>query len=154
MRPEEAMSLCVEHVDFEKGKLHVVRGKSKSARRTLTMTPAVKFILAKRSGDRTQGWIFVGKKAGEHLTKLNNAHDAVIEKIGASFVLYELRHTYATRFNEATGDLVALARNLGHADLRTVMKYNHPQEAFLAKADEKFIATLGEQQVMTTDLVH
>jgi len=30
----------------------------------------------------------------------------------------------------------------------------HPQEAFLAKADEKFIATLGEPQVMTTDVVH
>jgi hypothetical protein len=26
------------------------------------------------------------------------------------------------------------------------MKYNHPQEAFLAKADEKFITTLEEQQ--------
>lgn len=98
--------------------------------------------------------MFRGKKAGDHLTKLNNAHDAVIEKIGASFVLYEFRHTYATRFYEATGDLVALARNLGHADLRTVMKYNHSQEAFLAKADEKLIATLGEPQVITSDLVH
>jgi hypothetical protein len=43
--------------------------------------------------------VLTGKKA--HLTKLNNAHDAVIEKIGASFVLYEFRHTYATRFYEA-----------------------------------------------------
>lgn len=118
------------------------------------MTPAVKFILAKRTEGRSEGWLFRGKKAGDHLTKLNNAHDAVIEKIGASFVLYEFRHTYATRFYEATGDLVALARNLGHADLRTVMKYNHPQEAFLEKADEKFIATLGDPQVMTTDVVH
>ena len=32
------------------------------------------------------------------------------------------------------------------------MKYNHPQEAFLAKADEKFIATLGDPQVMTAYL--
>jgi hypothetical protein len=49
---------------------------------------------------------------------------------------------------------VALARNLGNADLGTVIRYNHPQEAFLTKADEKFIATLGEPQVMTTDVVH
>ena len=36
------------------------------------------------------------------------------------------RHTFATRFAEATaGDVVALAAILGHANLRTVMRYVH-----------------------------
>jgi hypothetical protein len=35
-------------------------------------------------------------------------------------------HTFATRFAEATGgDVVALAAILGHANLRTVMRYVH-----------------------------
>jgi integrase len=89
-----------------------------------------------------------------HVAQITPIRQAQLGARPASFVLYEFRHTYATRFYEATGDLVALARNLGNADLRTVMKYNHPQAAFLAKADEKFIATLGEPQVMTTDVVH
>jgi len=50
----------------------VVRGKSKSARRSLMMSPTVKAILAMRASGRAQGWVFPGKKAGEHLTKLNN----------------------------------------------------------------------------------
>ena len=62
--------------------------------------------------------MFLGKKAGEHLTKLNNPRDAVVEKIGAEFVLYELRHTFATRFGEAVGEPIALATIRGHANLK------------------------------------
>ena len=41
-------------------------------------------------------------------------------------MIYDLRHTFATRFAEATsGDVVALAAILGHANLRTVMRYVH-----------------------------
>jgi integrase len=43
-----------------------------------------------------------------------------------AFVIYDFRHTFATRFTEATsGDVVALAPILGHANLRTVMRYVH-----------------------------
>lgn len=113
------------------------------------MTPAVKSILAKRAATRTQGWIFEGKKQGEHLTKLNNAHDAVIKKIGAEFVLYEFRHTFATRFGEAVGDPIALATILGHANLKTVMKYCHPRESHTAKAMQAYIGSLPENKSET-----
>ena len=143
MRPDEVLSLRVEHVDFEKGVLKVADGKSKAARRTLLMTPAVKSILANRAGGRFSGWVFEGKNPGEHLTKLNNAHDAVLRKIGAEFVLYEFRHTFATRFGEAVGDPIALATILGHANLKTVMKYCHPRESHTAKAMERYIGTMA-----------
>ena len=145
MRPEEVMSLRMEHVDFERGTLKVVEGKSKAARRTLVMTPAVKSILAKRALGRVRGWIFEGKKPGQHLTKLNNSHDAVLRKIGSEFVLYEFRHTFATRFGEAVGDPIALAAILGHANLKTVMKYCHTRESHTATAMQRYIGSLGVQ---------
>jgi hypothetical protein len=41
-------------------------------------------------------------------------------------VIYDFRHSCATRFAEAThGDVVALAAILGHGNLRTVMRYVH-----------------------------
>jgi len=58
-------------------------------------------------------------------------------------VLYEFRHTFATRFGEAVGDPIALATILGHANLRAVMKYCHPQTTHTAKAMEKFIGGAG-----------
>ena len=56
------------------------------------MTPNVKGILARRCAGRAEGWVFMGKVKGTRLKKLNNAHDAVVAKIGSPFVLYELRH--------------------------------------------------------------
>ncbi len=91
-----------------------------------------------------------GKKAGEHLTKVNNAHDAVVAKIGTDFVLYEFRHTFATRFGEAVGDPIALAAILGHADLKTVMRYCHTRESHTAKAMEKYIGSLTVQSSEAT----
>jgi integrase len=43
-------------------------------------------------------------------------------------VLYDLRHTFATRMVEAGCSLPALAAILGHAGLRMVMRYVHPQQ--------------------------
>ena len=142
-RPDEVMSLRVEHVDFEKGVLKIVDGKSKAARRTLVMTPAVKAVLVRRAAGRISGWVFEGKKSGDHLKKLNTAHDAVLKKIGAEFVLYEFRHTFATRFGEAVGDPIALSAILGHANLKTVMKYCHTRESHTAKAMTKYIGSLA-----------
>lgn len=143
MHPDEVMCLRVEHVDFGKGVLRVIEGKSRAAKRALVMTPNTKAILAARAAGRSEGWMFEGKKLGTHLTKLNNAHDAVVAKIGAEFVMYELRHTLATRFGETVGDPIALAAILGHSSLRVVMKYCHPQVSHTARAMEKYIGSLA-----------
>jgi site-specific recombinase XerD len=44
------------------------------------------------------------------------------------FRLYDLRHTFATDYVAAGGDLVSLAAILGHASLAMVMRYAHPTE--------------------------
>src|SRR5262249_43787537 len=81
--------------------------------------------------------------------KLNNAHDTVIKKTGAEFVLYEFRHTFATRFGEAVGDPIALATILGHANLKTVMKYCHTRESHTAKAMQAYIGSFSEKPAET-----
>jgi integrase len=149
MRPDEVMSLRVGDINLTKGTLKVTQGKTKYARRTLVLTPAVRSILGARMAGRMAGWVFEGKKSGTHLTKLNNAHDSVMKKIGAEFVLYELRHTFATRFGESVGDPIALAAILGHSpsSLKLVMKYCHPQQSHTAAAMLKHIAASKTQIV-------
>jgi integrase len=126
----------------ERGTIRVMQGKTKSARRVLVMTPAVKAIMVKRVDGRTEGWVFKGNNPTGHLTKLNNPHNAVLKKIGADFVMYEFRHTFATRFGEAVGDPIALATILGHANLKMVMRYCHPQDSHTAKAMQTYIGSL------------
>ena len=42
------------------------------------------------------------------------------------FVLYDFRHTFATRLAQVGIDLATLAAILGHSSIRIVQKYVHP----------------------------
>ena len=65
------------------------------------------------------------------------------EKITFSFVLYDFRHTFATRMAQAGVDLATLAAILGHNSIRIVQKYVHPT------AEHKRAAMLRYDEVLT-----
>jgi hypothetical protein len=54
------------------------------------------------------------------------------------FVLYDFRHTFATRAAEHGMPVAALARILGHGDLRSVTKYVHVRQEAQDRAMEDF----------------
>lgn len=58
--------------------------------------------------------------------------------------LYDMRHTFATRFALAGGSLPVLARILGRADLSLLMRYVHPSQADMDRAMEWY-STRQEQ---------
>jgi integrase len=59
------------------------------------------------------------------LTDIQNAHSKVLAETKLAFVIYDFRHTAATRWAERGMDMATLAKVLGHANLRTVMRYVH-----------------------------
>ncbi len=59
---------------------------------------------------------------------LINLHNQALEACGLGFVICSLRHTFAMRFWRSTKAVVTLAMVLGHADLKTVMRYVHQDE--------------------------
>src|SRR5215469_3727850 len=72
-------------------------------------------ILARRMNGKSK-WIFPSCRDSERPTaRLNSAHDRVClkakkdEGISLDFVLYDFRHTFATRMAEAGIDFVTLA---------------------------------------------
>jgi site-specific recombinase XerD len=152
MRPEEVMSLPRTALDLVKGRVHVFSGKTKAAKRTLKLKPAARDILVRRYTEYADGkWLFPSpKKPGRHLVKLNNAHDKVIGKLPTrigkkngwkelEFVIYDLRHTMASRAAEAGMDLATLASVLGHSSLRMVMKYVHISQSHMDEQIMKLV---------------
>jgi integrase len=77
-------------------------------------------------------WLFPSKQnPGRHLTRLNGAHERVCQKakkarVAFNFVIYDSRHTFATRMAQSGIDLATLAAILGHNSLPIVQKYVHP----------------------------
>lgn len=141
-RPEEVFSLEQQSIDLKAGKLSILGGKSRAARRTLTLCGESIEILQRRL-EKPGKWVFPSdKKPGRHLTKLNKSHDDVCREAKVSFVPYDLRHTFATRLAESGCDLASLAAILGHSGLRMVMKYVHPTAEHQRDAMRKFEASL------------
>jgi len=135
-RPQEVMSLAQDAVDIENANLSISKGKSKAARRTLKMVPEVAEILSKRI-DGGQ-WVFPGKTRGTHCTKLNNSHGKVLAATGLKLVIYDLRHTFATRMAERGMDLATLASILWHSNIRTTQRYIHITQSHQDAAMRRF----------------
>ena len=93
--------------------------------------------------------IEVARQAGQHLIRTNGAHDRVCAKalkagISFNFVLYDFRHTFATRMAQAGVDLGTLAAILGHNSLRIVQKYIHPTAEHKRTAMQRYDELLKE----------
>jgi len=130
-RPDEMICLRKDDVNLERGTLSIRRGKSAAARRVLDLTGGSQGILARRmSGDSP--WIFPSpRNMMRHIARLNGAHDRLCRKalgfgVSLSFVLYDFRHTFATRMSQAGIDLKTIADILGHNSLRIGIRYVHP----------------------------
>jgi integrase len=69
----------------------------------------------------------------------------VCEKTGLSFVIYDLRHTFATRLAQAGVDALTIAAILGHASTRVLQRYIHPTARHQAEAMRIYEATLARK---------
>ena len=138
-RPEELLALKRDAVDLERGVIAIRGGKSRAARRTLDLTNESREILGRRIAAGESQWVFPSsRKPGHHIVKLNGSHDTVCIEAGVSFVIYDLRHTWATRMAQAGCDIVTLAALLGHSGLRLVARYVHPTAEHKRKAMQRF----------------
>ncbi len=145
-RPEEILRLRQGDVDLGNRKLYIRGGKTKAARRTLTLTQESMHILAHRLSNGSD-WVFPSpKRPGKPVARLNSQHDALLEKTGLSFVLYDLRRSFATRLAERGIDLATIAAILGHSGVRVVMRYVHVTESHQREAMLRYDAALQEAE--------
>src|SRR5208282_3892454 len=64
-----------------------------------------------------------------------------------AFVMYDFRHTFATRAAESGMPVATLAAILGHADLRSVTKYVHVRQEAQDRAMERFEIQNGAENI-------
>lgn len=137
-RPEELLGVQKEHVDLAGATLRIAGGKTRAAKRTLNLTERSLAVIEKRL--KTPGpWLFPSdRRAGQHLTKLQNTHDRICIEAGVSFVIYDFRHTFATRAIQCGVDAPTVASIMGHSGLRTIFRYVHPTADMQRQAMQKF----------------
>jgi integrase len=149
MRIGEALALQWPDVHFEpatgakSGYIHVRDGKSKFARRNLSMTQRARAMLTKRAADATTPWVFASRTGEPYLgTSLNHIHTKLRDtlKLPKDFVLHSLRHTMLTRLGETGADAFTIMRIAGHSSITVSQKYVHPTPETLELAFERLEA--------------
>jgi integrase len=140
MRPEEVFRIERANIDLVQRTIMNPFGKTKAARRKLTMTEEVLSIMKKRAGTSDSVYIFPSPDNPERpIGSVRKAHDGAVRraKVKPAFRLYDLRHTYASRAVMAGVDLPTLAALLGHSSIQMTMRYVHPAEEHKREAAGK-----------------
>lgn len=136
LRPDECHRLDWSDIAFANGrhgKLRVRYGKTAAARRELPMTPRVRLVLETRweaAGRPVEGWIWPAPTKSGHIdhSTLKKQHDRALQLSGVRvFVLYSLRHSFATRIAPCV-DAWSLCKIMGWSSLSVAMTYIHPSE--------------------------
>jgi integrase len=73
---------------------------------------------------------------------LQAAHNAILKALGkdeeGGWVIYDFRHTAATRWAEDRVPLPTIAAWLGHANLRSIQKYIHLSQQHLDEEAKRY----------------
>jgi integrase len=131
MRNErELYRVCIENIDWMSKSIFIPDSKTASGRRKVPMSDRAMGILSARCAGRNEGWVFPSKRSRSgHLTTVGKLFREARDKAGLpkELVLYCSRHDYGTRVLRETGNLAAVMKTMGHKDVRTTMRYQHPE---------------------------
>lgn len=131
-RPEEFLALRCEQVDLERRYLTILESKSKAGERKLRLRAVSVEILARRVRESKHGWVFAALRCPSKqlsLSSCENWHVKARDATGIACVIYDWRHTFASRAANSGMSLATLKSIMGHSDLRTLMRYVHPSQS-------------------------
>jgi integrase len=133
----ELYQMRIENINWRTRSIFIPDSKTPEGRRTIPMSDRVLEILRRRCCDkkgveRKEGWVFMARRKNAKLPYLNSIAKHFVEareKAGLpkNLVLYCGRHDFGVVIPERTGNLKAVMKVMGHKDMKTAMRYQHPE---------------------------
>ena len=118
---------------------------SKTGPRTVCLSPAAARVFAGIPRLAGSPWVFPGRKPGTCASGIFGPWRRVRERAGLDDLrIHDLRHSFASRALALGESLPAIARLLGHADVRTTARYAHLARDAVREAAARIAAAIGE----------
>lgn len=125
MRKEEILSLTWKCVNFENKKITLLDTKN-GKKRYIPINSVVKEILKSAQKNNTSEFVFTNPITNTRYADLKNSFPALCKTANVeNFRFHDLRHTAATRMIASGVDIIQVKDILGHADIRTTIRYAH-----------------------------
>jgi len=118
MRVSECAGLSWADVDLERRRALVWRSKGQKSR-----SVAIAPLLVDQLLPDTGGNVVTGTHESYSAAQLQRRANRAIAAAGVEATFHQLRHRYGTIAYQATGDLVALAKQMGHSSVVTTAIY-------------------------------
>jgi len=136
LRCFEVRNIQVKDIDFDRGILHVRRGKGKKDRYVPLGETLMRGLKKYVEAERPEEWLFNGKPEGRAGGDFDSRYSqrgvqwAVKQAkraagIKKDMTVHTLRHTYATHLLEEGLDIISIKDLLGHECIDTTMVYLH-----------------------------
>lgn len=153
MRPDEAIRYEWDWNDWIRNVIRIPDGKTGAARRVVPMSTRLRTMLIDRMkrlqaskfrSHRALKFVYPSKHIGKHVSMgtvndwFNEAKKAA--NLPANLVMYCTRHTFGTDLAELGNPKLTMVA-MGHTDIKTTARYQHPQThklaSFLDERNEK-----------------
>lgn len=134
MRKGEIISLKWHNTDLENNLIHVTKenSKSKKSKRIPVNSTLRRTLLELKLKNGVSEYVFLNSQDRPYLRQdsLNRVFKHTVEKAGIKDLrFHDLRHTAGTRLGEMNIPVQVISKILGHSDIRTTMRYVHPEES-------------------------
>jgi site-specific recombinase XerD len=144
LRITEACNLTRETISMEpkpgaeRGWLHVVKGKTKYAKRYVPLTDRAATMLQEVLKRSKSEWVWTAKGGRKPMTRYYPTHQfkliADALNLPDDCVLHSTRHTFCTRLGESGADAFTIQRLAGHSSITVSQKYVHPTPTVIESA--------------------
>ncbi|MBU1051334.1 MAG: tyrosine-type recombinase/integrase [Nanoarchaeota archaeon] len=134
LRLQELIDLKRSDMDFDRGMIHVRKGKGKKDRMTL-MSEALKMDLLKYySKEKFEtDYVFEGRNGKYTKKSVQKVLKELGKRVGIRVTPHMLRHSFATHLLEQGTDIRHIQKLLGHSDLSTTEIYTKVSNKDLSK---------------------
>ena len=129
----ELYRMRIENLDWAKRNIFVPDSKTPEGRRTIPMSERVFEILRARCGTKTSGWVFPSRRKAAKVRspwldcKSLSGGTKESGPSGKTGPLLRASRFWHLDRCSRTGNLKAVMKVMGHKDVKTAMKYQHPE---------------------------
>ena len=141
MRQEEVCGLEWPQVSIQRREIRLTKTKTSSPR-VVPLSDAAIGTLVGTPRHITSPYVFWHHDGKRHST-FANSFALIARRAEVPFRCHDLRHAFASRFLQATGDIPALQAILGHRSIQMTMRYAHMITSHLHRAMADFGTKTG-----------